>query len=412
VDHTAEHNPDTGIVQTTGELAKSVGKFSLAISLLAARQMAAMVPRPKDTPVLDDVTRAAGGHLSGAVRTAFAVGTNVQCGLVDAAFNVIGMGPKGQEPVGDTSALTIPMTSMATRRIAGVRTVASGAVDRGVPQIELVQRLTQYQLDSTGRPVDRQKAVIGLWKSEGLSTSIGKHLLPENSWADPRFPREVLPIAHVGFGSGSTEEVVFDVAKLNTLFAGRCARDYVGFAYEGIGAILRIYERGFFKLMSGTLGLIRLDAPDGPNPAGLFAEYLSQYPPSIQRLIVHGYGRLLAFSNLNIYKAISEATSYPPERVEPAVHGAGFAFAMMNSEDMPSVLEHSAIPFEPSVRAAFQNGLIYSQVFFDWYLPGLLEDWRPKGPLESELIEHARREAAASRKRGYPLAMRLEEPRT
>jgi hypothetical protein len=407
---TVQRQSEKGLVHTTGELAKSVGKFSLAMSLLAARQMTGLL-RPTDTPVLDDVTRAAGGHLSGAVRTAFAVGTNVQCGLVDAAFNAVGMGPKGQAPVGDTSALVIPLATMASRRVAGVRTVASGAVDRVVPQGELVERLTQYQADSTGRPVERAKAVIGLWKSEGLSTSIGKHVLPENSWADPKFPREVLPIAHVGFGSGSTEEMVFDVPKLNALFAAHCAPDYVGFSYEGIGAILRIYERGFFKLMSGTLGLIRLDAPDGPNPANLFADYLAQYPPDLQRLIVHGYGRLLAFSNLNIYKAISEATTYPAERVEPAVHGAAFAFAMMNSADMPSVLENSAIPFDPSIRAAFQNGLIYSQVFFDWYLPGLLEDWRPKGRLETELIEHARREAAAARMRGYPLAMRLEHPR-
>jgi hypothetical protein len=399
------------IVESAGDLVKSVGKFSLAMSLLAARQITGLV-RPKAARSVDDVTRAAGGHMSGVVRTAFAVGTNVQSGLVDAAFNAVGMGAKGVPPAGDTSKLVIPLPTMASRRVAGVKTVASGAVDHGVPQTELVQKLTQYQVEQQGRPIDAAKAVIGLWKSEGLATSIGKHLLPENSWADSRFPREVLPIAHVGFGSGSTEEMVFDVAKLNALFTATCAPNYLGFAYEGIGAILRIYERGFFKVMSGALGLIRLDAPDGPDPKNLFADYLKQFPPDQQRLIVHGYGRLVAFSNLNIYKAIQEATSFPAERWEGAVHGAAFAFAMMNSADMPNVLENSAIPFDRPIRAAFQNGLIYSQVFFDWYLPGLLEDWQPKGPLEAELIDHARREAAAARKRGYPLAMRLENPRT
>ena len=214
----------TGMMQSTGDLVKSVGKFSLATALLAARQVTAIVSRPKDVPsAADDVTRAAGGHLSGAVRTAFAVGTNVQCGLVDAVFNAAGMGPKGQAPVGDTTALTVPLMTGIPRRVAGVKTVASGAVDRGVTQAELVERLTQYQTDSIGRPVERAKAVIGLWKSEGLSTSVGKHLLAENSLADPKLPREVLPISHVGFGSGSTEEMVFDVAKLNALFAERCA---------------------------------------------------------------------------------------------------------------------------------------------------------------------------------------------
>jgi hypothetical protein len=255
------------MMQSTGDFVKSVGKFSLAMSLLAARQVTALVSRPKPgTPPLDEVTKAAGGQLSGAVRTAFAVGTNVQSGIVDAAFQVAGIGPKGQSPVGDTTALTIPLMTSVPRRVAGVKTVASGAVDRGVTQDELVQRLTSYQHDSIGRPVQRAKAVTGLWKSEGLATSIGKHLLPENSLADPKLPREVLPIAHVGFGSGSTEEMVFDVAKLNALFASRCAPDYLGFAYEGIGAILRIYERGFFKLMSGSLGLIRLDAPMARRP--------------------------------------------------------------------------------------------------------------------------------------------------
>jgi hypothetical protein len=399
------------IVETAGDLVKSVGRFSLAMSLLAARQLTALI-RPKNGNGVDDVTRAAGQHMSGMVRTAFAVGTNVQSGLVDAAFNAVGMSTKGLAPEGDTSKLVIPLPTMASRRVSGVKTVASGAVDRGVPQGELIERLTQYQKEQQGRPIDAAKAVIGLWKSEGLATSIGKHVLPENTWADPRFPREVLPIAHVGFGSGSTEEMVFDVARLDALFAARCAPNYCDFAYEGIGAILRIYERGFFKVMSGALGLIRLDAPDGPDPKDLFADYLKRYPVDRQRLIVHGYGRLVAFSNLNIYKAIQEATTFPPERWEGAVHGAAFAFAMMNSADMPNVLENSAIPFDRPIRAAFQNGLIYSQVFFDWYLPGLLEDWQPKGALEAELIEHARREAAAARRRGYPLAMRLENPRT
>lgn len=399
------------IIDSAGDFMKSVSKFSFAMSLLAARQVTALVSRPKNNP-MEDVTSAARGHLSGAMKTAFAVGTNVQSGIVDAAFNVAGMGPKGQQPNGDTTALVIPLTTLASRRVAGVRTVASGAVDHPVPQAELVERLTQYQVEQQGRPVERARAVIGLWKSEGLATSIGKHILPENNWADPAFPREVLPIAHVGFGSGSTEELVFDVPKLNALFNAHCAPNYLGFAYEGIGAILRIYERGFFKLMSGALGLIRLDAPDGPSPKDLFATYLEQFPPDYQRLIVHGYGRLLAFSNLNIYTAISEATSYPPERVEPAVHGAAFAYAMMNSADMPSVFQKSAIPFDRSVRAAFQNGLIYSQVFFDWYLPGLLEDWKPTDGLEAEMVDHARAEAAAARRRGYPLAMRLENPRT
>jgi hypothetical protein len=406
-------NDASELLHTTGDLAKSFGRFSIAVSLYAARQATALVSASRQaTPAsLDEVTRAAGNQLSGAVRTAYSVGTNVQSGIVDAAFGLMGYGAQGQRPAGDTSGLSIAMTDRAMRRVAGVRTVAAGALSREVPQSEFVQRLIEYHRESTSGTVDRVKAVIGLWKSEGLSTSIGKHLMFENTLADLQLPANVLPIAHVGFGSGSTEAALFDVPGLNALFAARCHPNYVGFSYEGIGAILRLYERGFFKVMSGTLGLIPLDAPDGPNPDGFFAAYLQQYPVDRQRLIAHGYGRIVAFSNIDIYTAIQQATAFPGERVEPAVHGCGFAFAFMNSADLPRILENSAVPFEPAVRAAFQNGLIYSLVFFDWYAPGLLAGWQAQRPLEAELIEHARREAEASKRRGYLLPFRLEDPR-
>src|SRR5262249_16875319 len=198
--------------QTTGDLAKSVGKFSVAMSVLAARQATGVVMRPKEGAT-DEITRTAGNFLSGAVKTVFAVGQNIQCGLIDTAFSPPAMGTKGQKPQGDATALIIPLQTMASRRIAGVKTVASGAVAHSVSQTELVQKLTQYQVEQQGRPVDRAKAVIGLWKSEGLATSIGKHGLPENKWSDPAFMRETLPIAHVGYGSGSTEQLTFDTPK-------------------------------------------------------------------------------------------------------------------------------------------------------------------------------------------------------
>jgi hypothetical protein len=401
------------MAQSAGDLAKSASRWSLAMSLLAANQAKSLMSSAeRPAAPLDEVTKAMSDQLTGTMKTAYAVGTNVQAGLVDAAFNLSGMGVHGQAPSGDTSALAIPLATGALRRVAGVRTVASGALNRQVPQEELVQRLSDYHKEAAGEAAALDRTSIGLWKSEGLSTTLGKYSLPENKLSDPRLPRQALPIAHVGFGSGSTEALEFDVAKLNALFAERCAVDFRPFSYEGIGAILRIYERGFFKVMSGTLGLIRLDAPDGPDPTGFFAKYLDEFPPDIQRLITHGYGRIVAFSNMNIYRAIEEVTSYPAERIEPAVHGTGFAFAIMNSADLPKLLRNSAIPYDRTVRAAFQNGLIYSLVFYEWYAPGLLAAWKPEAGLEAELIEHARNEAALTVQRGYPLAFRLQNPRS
>src|SRR6516162_4592598 len=135
------------LMQSTGHLLKSVGRFSIGLSLLAAKQMASVVMPGKSAPgapSVDDVERAAGQHLTGPVRTAFAVGTNVQSGIVDAAFDLAGMGPKGQLPQGNTSDLAIGLTTGATRRVTGVRTVASGALDRQVPQDEFVMRINGY----------------------------------------------------------------------------------------------------------------------------------------------------------------------------------------------------------------------------------------------------------------------------
>jgi hypothetical protein len=403
--------PVTDVVHAAGSLVKAAANFSLAMSFYAARQAVAIVsPSPQTAAGMNDVTAVAGGQLTGALKTAYAIGANVQSGIVDTAFNLAGFGARGQKPAGDTSSLSIPMATGAMRRVTGVRTVASGAPGRSVPQGEFVNLLIAHHAEASTGTADRERAVTGLWKSEGLSTTVGKHLLPENTLRDPRMPREVLPIAHVGFGSGSTEIAVFDVPKLVTLFTERCHPDYQDFSYEGIGAILRIYERGFFKVMSGALGLIRLDSPDGPNPEGFFAEYLKQFSPERQRLIAHGYGRIVAFSNMNVFSAIEEATTFPADRIEPAIHGCGFAFAFMNSADLPRLLDNSAIPFDAAVRSAFQNGLVYGLVFFDWYTPGLLAGWQPQGSLESELIDLARREAAAARARGFLRAFRLDEP--
>ena len=133
--------------------------------------------------------------------------------------------------------------------------------------------------------------------------------------------------------------------------------------HEGIGAVLRIYERGFFKILSGTFGLIPLDAQAGPAPEDFYAAYLAQFSPDDQDLIAHGYGRLLAFSQPDIYDAIEEATTLPSARVAPVVRGVAFAAAMMNNSEVARILRHSDVPFDAPVRRAFQDGLVYAWCF-------------------------------------------------
>lgn len=399
-------------LESAADLAKTMGRLSLAMGAFAARQAGRVLSEAtaETSATFGTLSSQANNRVAHAIRSTVAVGANLQSGLVDACVNAAGLGPARQTPTGATTALKVSLSTAASRRVAGMQTVAEGARDSSVTQAEFLTHLRDYHRQADeGTAWDRR--VAGLWRSEGLAGSVARHLLPENHMNDPSLPREMLPVIHVGMGSGSAETLAFDRAKLDALFDERCSKNHLEFSYEGVGATLRFYERGLFKLASGMLDFIDLGAADGPDPAGFFAEFLRPYPTAVQRVIAHGYGRIVAFSNLSVYDAIEEATALPCDRVEPAVHGVAFAFAMINSVELPRILSQSEIPYESGVRAAFQNGLIYALVFLDWYAPGVLERWDAQTALEAELIEHARREAGLSRARGFPLAFRLADPR-
>jgi hypothetical protein len=292
----------------------------------------------------------------------------------------------------------------------GVKTVSSGATNAVIPQSEFRAGCRRHQQEAAGNPSHMPSVVAGLWKTEGFATTLGKYRLPENTLNDHEIPRESYGIAHVGYGAASTEHTLFDTGKLTEIVETLSEPNYRGFTYEGIGSILRIYEPGLFKFMCGMLGLIPKGAPPGPDKSGFFARFYADFPPETQWLITHGYGRLVGFSNISIYKAIDEAATLPSERVAPCVQGIAFAFAMMNSEEMPRLLENSAIEYDARVRAAFQNGLVYGLVFCDWFVPGFLDAWRPNGKLGEKLTALARNESSLNRKRGYPLPFHLENP--
>jgi hypothetical protein len=304
--------------------------------------------------------------------------------------------------------LSISLLPLAVRRMNGVKTVSSGAVNRTIPQPEFSDTLRRYQQEAAAGTLNMPKVVTGLWKSEGFSTTFGKYRLPENTLNDPRIPPESLGISHVGYGAASTEFAHFDSGQLKEIVESKSNPDYRGFTYEGIGSILRIYEPGIFKTMCGVLGLIPKNAPPGPEKAGFFANFFAAYPAEVQRLITHGYGRLIAFSKISIYKAIDEAASLPANHVYPAVQGIAFAFAMMNSQEMPRLLENSNIDYPGQIRAAFQDGLVYGLIFCEWFVPGFLASWKCQGTLEEKLIDKARSESALNLKRGYPLPFALE----
>ena len=306
--------------------------------------------------------------------------------------------------------MSVSLWAGVTRRIGGVGSVSAGAVNRQIPQKEFVTRCAEIQREAAAQCQNMKAVVAGLWKTEGFSTTFGKFRLDENTLNDPAIPRESLGITHVGYGAACTEFAHFDPAKLKHIFSTLCHPQYAPQAIEGVGSILRIYEPGLFKTMCGFMGLIPKGAPPGPDRTGFFASFLNAFSPEEQRLITHGYGRLVAFSNLSVDKAIGEALALPENRREPCTQGIAFAFTMMNSPAMPSILARSAFTAPGRTAAAFQNGLVYALVYCEWFAPGMLAAWKTVDRQEEKLIGMARAESAANLKRGYMLPFALENP--
>ena len=297
------------------------------------------------------------------------------------------------------------------RRWGGVRSVATGAVNRPIPQQEFSSRCREFQQEAVAQRTSMPVVVAGLWKSEGFATTFGKYRLEENTLADPAIPRESLGITHVGYGAACTEFAEFNAAKLKEIFERRCSPHYIPQSVEGVGSILRIYEPGLFKKMCGLAGLIPKNAPPGPDRTGFFSSFMAHFTSEESRLITHGYGRLVAFSNLGLAKALEEARQLPANRVQPCAQGIAFAFTMMNSPDMGRILNVSDIDVAGPIRSGFQNGLVYALVYCEWFAPGFLSTWKAQGKLEEQLIALAVDESARSLKRGYILPFQLENPR-
>jgi hypothetical protein len=306
------------------------------------------------------------------------------------------------------SGLGSPLWTAVSRRVHGVGTVSSGAVNRQIPQDEYIATCKRFQAEAA-TDLSMPHVVDGLWRTEGLSTTFGKYRLDDNTLNDPRLPREVLGITHVGYGAACTEFARFDTAKLIEISETKCHPDYKHQMLEGMGSILRIYEPGMFKKMCGMMGLIPSDAPDGPDQAGFFRSFMSAFPDEVQRLITHGYGRLVAFSKmLGVYTAIDEANQLPPERRAPCIQGIAFAFSMMNAADMGRMLERSSSL--GAERVPFQTGLVYALTYCEWFAPGVLAKWKPEGKEEEKLVARAIEESSANLKRGHQLAFKLENP--
>jgi hypothetical protein len=289
----------------------------------------------------------------------------------------------------------------AWRRAVGFRTVASGSVKYPITQQEFNARVRAYHLAATSRGQLMQSLVHGLWRCEGLAVSAAKYPESVVSLSDPALPAGARGITHVGFGAGATESSRFDTEQFATLLEASCHPAYRPFAIEGVGSMLRIYQDGPVRRLCGLFGVIPGDAPAAPARENFYRTFLSGFTRDEQRLVAHGYGRLVAFGHLGLKRALTEAAAVPAFFVGPCTQGVGFAFAMMNASDMAALLASDLAPPEQSEH--FEAGLVAALVFLEWFSPGILGSWAPGSRREERLIARAADESRLNHENGHLL---------
>ena len=291
----------------------------------------------------------------------------------------------------------IPIWKTGSRKWFAFRTVSQKLVPAPLSQEDFIARWSAIQ-NSAAQSMDLREMTVALWKMESLGALFGRLTRNRNTLQDPRLPREVGPIAHVGLGVAAVEIAGFDPAGIIDMIEALAHPDFRLFAYESLGAMLGAYEITFPK------GLLGLKPHRRPEPRG----FINFFASDIQRLISHGYGRILYFSSINISAAVRKIAGKPFLQQPAAVQGLAFAYAMVNHQDLWHVLDPSDGFEMPELNDAFRDGLIYALEFWEWAAPGFLQALKAPSSRSSELIAVARQEIASSRARGFPGAFLVE----
>jgi hypothetical protein len=249
---------------------------------------------------------------------------------------------------------------------------------------------------------DMGKKTASFWLMENLSSTFLKTAQPGESLRDPDLPIETLPISHCGMGIGAVELAGFQPGKLIEVIELFSHPDYRLFAYEGSGAMLALYEPDMFHLVARTfarMGLLPLPSMTRP----LKDKFVQSFDPEIQRLIAHGYGRMLYFKNHSIAGAIHEAQRAGLPEVQASFQGVAFAYSMVNNRDLARVFRAGQDLAATPAGAGFRNGLTYALEFWEWMSPGFLRWLEPDTEFGSQLIQKASEEITRCRAQGGPL---------
>lgn len=292
----------------------------------------------------------------------------------------------------------IPVRKTGWRKLVAFRAVSQKKIEGVLSQEEYISRWSAIQKEAA-RSNDMSVRTAALWKMESLGVTYGKLAGPTSTLNDPRVPVEVRPVIHVGMGGGVTEVCNFDPGKITSMIERLSNPDYHWFPYEQQGAMLGVYEKSLPRIM---LGLKALDRPDP-------AQFINSFPPEAQRLISHGYGRLIYFNSMNLATAFQNIVKRPFLQVPAAVQGMAFGYAMVNHLDLKLLLETGDRFQDPGLARAFNNGLIYALMFWEWETPGFLKSLQASDTRQAGLIRIAQQQVDSGRARGALPAFHVEK---
>lgn len=293
----------------------------------------------------------------------------------------------------------IPIWRTGWRKMVAFRTVSQKKQDGPVTAESLIARIAAIQKKAASDPQVSAKTAA-LWKMESLGVTFARLTTHSLKLDDASLPAEARPIAHVGLGAGAVEAAKFDPVKISRLIDTLSHPDYRLFAYESLGAMLGVYEKDAPRKM---LGLQPLSRPQD-------AAFIAAFPPEVQRLISHGFGRLLYFQSPSIKSAFANINQRSFLEVAPAVQGMAFGYTMVNHNELGQVLRTGESFSDPKLAQAFQSGLIYALMFWEWMSPGFLQSLRAPHAQGEKLMRTARQEIETARQRGCLPPFAVERP--
>src|SRR2546425_4203824 len=197
---------------------------------------------------------------------------------------------------------SIPSWKVWGRKLITFKTVCEPLMRGSNGRNQLIARMTAIQLEAI-RSLDLGKKTVALWRLENLGASFLRHAHSGSTLSASYLPSEIRPVAHSGMGVAAVELAGFDAASISKTIETFANPECAAFCYESVGAMLALYKPDlFFRTITcfARLGLVPLITISYPDPDS----FLASFPPEVQRLISHGYGRLLYFKSTSIATAI------------------------------------------------------------------------------------------------------------